>query len=278
MRLRHNRTGAFTLVELLMACSIGAIILGATFTASVSMNKSLNAVDNYFATHMQQSRIIDYLSRDVKRSFSVTTSADLKTVTCVMPNYVIQAGDPEAIADSATIGTRRTPVVTGPINKSVVDYGTGTRTVLDAVTTSGSTTLTSATAAFTASDVGKSIVGTSIQSATTIQGYTSATTVVLSQAANATAAGATVTIGGTIVVYTVSGNSITRTENGTVTTIASSTDQLIPQTTDWQLSNTEYTVSTVTFQPIFTLNNDPVERSGTTVCSTSYLRNKRRGN
>lgn len=261
---RHDK--GFTLVELLMACSIGAILMAATLIASIAMYKSFNAVDNYFATHMQQSRIIDYLSRDVKRSFSVTTSADLKTVTCIIPDFV------------APDGTRRAPVIAGPANKAVVDYGSGTRTLLDGVATNGSATLTSATAAFTAADVGKPLTGSTMQAGTTVQSYTNATTVTMSKTANATTARVTFTVGGTTVVYSVSGNSITRTENGTVTTIASSTDQLIPQTTDWQLSNTEYTVSTVTFQPIFTLNNDPVERSGTTVCATTYLRNKRRGN
>jgi hypothetical protein len=213
----------------------------------------------------------------VKRSFSVTTSPDLKTVTCVMPDFVIKAGDPDA-ASGAAVNTRRTPVINGPINKAVVDYSPNTRTLIDGATTNGSTTLTSATATFTAADVGKAVTGSAMQAGTTIQSYTSATTVTMSQGANATAARVTFTVGGTVVVYSVSGNSILRTENGIVTTIASATDQLIPQTTDWQLSNTEYTVSTVTFQPIFTLNNDPVERSGTTVFATTYLRNKRRGN
>ena len=71
--------------------------------------------------------------------------------------------------------------------------------------------------------------------------------------------------------------SILRTENGTVTTIASSTDQLVPQTTDVELANTEFTNSTVTFMPIFTSNGASADRTGTTLCSTAYLRNKRRG-
>src|SRR4029077_6293038 len=56
----------------------------------------------------------------------------------------------------------------------------------------------------------------------------------------------------TTVVYSISGNSILRTENGVVTTIASSTDQLVPQSTDVELSNTEYAKTSVTFLPVFT--------------------------
>jgi type II secretory pathway component PulJ len=81
----------------------------------------------------------------------------------------------------------------------------------------------------------------------------------------------------TTVVYSVNHNSILRTENGQVTTIASSTDQLVPQSTDVELANTEYANTTVTFMPTFTMNGGPAARTGTTVYTTSYLRNKRRG-
>ena len=348
---RFHQNRAFTLAEMMVAVGLTSVLMLAILSASVSLQKSFAAVDNYFATHMQQVRIIDYLARDVKRSFSVTTSADLKTVTCIMPNYVVQSGEAEALANSATIGTRRTPALNGPPNKQLVDYGTTTRTVtdaavisgstalisakanfttddvtkpitgsrlqtgttisavvnsttvtlsktasstgtnmvttiygegmravFDAVTTSGSATLTSATAAFTSADVGKAVVGTALQALTTIQSVANSTTVTLSKNASATSAAMTMTIGGTVVVYTVSGSTITRTENGILTMIASSTDQLLPQTTDWQASNTEYTTSTVTFMPIFTSNNLPMSQTGTTVYSTAFLRNKRRGN
>jgi hypothetical protein len=99
----------------------------------------------------------------------------------------------------------------------------------------------------------------------------------MSAAATATAAGSTITVGAMVVVYSINGNSIVRTENGVVTNIASSTDQLLPQSTDITLSNTEYTTTQVTFKPIFTSSGAAAEQTGTTVFTTSYLRNKRRG-
>lgn len=69
----------------------------------------------------------------------------------------------------------------------------GSRTVTDAVLNS-TTTITSATAAFTASDVGSLISGTGIPANTRIASATNATTAVLSQAATATASGVSVTI------------------------------------------------------------------------------------
>ena len=198
---------AFTLPEMTLALAASSVVLGATLTSSTSLQKSFNAVDNYFATHMQQIRIVDYLSRDVKRGLIVTTSADLQTVTITMPNYVIQAGDPEAVINPALVGTPRTPTMAYTPSGWQVNYGSNTSTV----------------------------------------------------------------------VYSINGTAILRTENGTVTTIASSTDQLVPKTTDVELANTEYTKTSITFQPIFTSSGQTASRSGTTVFSTAYLRNKRRG-
>jgi type II secretory pathway pseudopilin PulG len=208
MRLRISRKRvAFTLPEIALALAVSGVVFGAILTSSTSLQKSFNALDNYFGTHMQQIRIVDYLSRDVKRGLIVTTSADLQTVTVTIPNYIIQAGDPEAIVNPALVGTARTPTMAYTPSGWQVNYGNTTSTV----------------------------------------------------------------------VYSISGMSILRTENGIVTTIASSTDQLVPLTTDVELANTEYAKTSITFQPIFTSGGAAAARSGTTVYSTAYLRNKRRG-
>ena len=201
------KTHGFTITEIMIAAATSAVVFGATLTSTSALQKSFNAIDNYFATHMQQIRIVDYLSRDVKRGLIVTTSVDLQTVTITTPNYIIQAGDPEAVANPSLIGTPRTPTITYTPSGPQVNYGNTTSTI----------------------------------------------------------------------VYSINGLSILRTENGTVTTIASSTDQLVPQTTDVELANTEYTKTSVTFQPMFTSGGSVAQRSGTTVFSTAYLRNKRRG-
>ncbi|MEY2495705.1 MAG: hypothetical protein QOJ45_2197 [Verrucomicrobiota bacterium] len=201
------RNRGFTLNEMMIALAVSAVVMGVTITSSASLQKSFNAIDSYFTTHMQQIRIVDYLSRDVKRGLVVTTSLDLQTVTISIPNYIIQPGDPEAIANPAIVGSPRTPTIVNTPSGPQVNYGNTNSTV----------------------------------------------------------------------VYSINGLSILRSENGVVTTIASSTDQLVPQTTDVELANTEYTKTSITFQPIFTSGGAVARRSGTTVYSTAYLRNKRRG-
>jgi prepilin-type N-terminal cleavage/methylation domain-containing protein len=197
MNLYRINNRGFTLAEMMMAIAIGSTILAATLTASVALQKSFNAVDNYFSTHVQQIRIVDYLSRDVKRSYIVTSTSSPQTVTCTIPNYI------------GSDGHRLPPSITRSANGFTVDYGTTPTT--------------------------------------------------------------------TTVVYSINNQSILRTENGILTTIASSTDNLLPTSLDVELANTEYLTTSITFLPIFTSGGATVERSGTTIYSTAYLRNKRRG-
>lgn len=208
MKLKSSKkTAAFTLSEMLIAISLSSIVLAAAVTSGIALQKSFSAVDNYFSTHMQQVRIIDYLNRDVKRGLIVTTSVDLQSVTVTVPNYIIQTGDAEAIANPSLVGTPRTPTITYTPSGLQVNYGIGTSQV----------------------------------------------------------------------VYSINGISILRTENGVVTTIASSTDQLVPQTTDVELANTEYANTSVTFMPIFTSSGSIAQRTGTSLYAKAYLRNRRRG-
>ena len=52
-----TKTDAFTLAEMMIAMAVATIILAVTVTASVALQRSFTAVDNYFATHMQQIRM-----------------------------------------------------------------------------------------------------------------------------------------------------------------------------------------------------------------------------
>src|SRR5207253_1406294 len=92
---------------------------------------------------------------------------------------------------------------------------------------------------------------------------------------------ARLTIGAlTNVVYSVVNQGIQRRENGGLTNIAASADNLIPATSDIELLNTEFTQSTVTFLPRFARGGQSFldnERAGTTIFSLTYLRNRRRG-
>ena len=266
----------FTLIELMFAVAVGALMMAALVAAAVCLHRSFTAVDNYFASHVQQVRIMDYLSRDVKRSYIVTTSTDLQTVTCIIPNYLVNNGSNQP--------TRATPTLSLVGNKVVANYQAST--VNNVTMTQGSTNLTCPGLAlvsshFSNSNVGQSVVGTGIPPGTTIESVSSSSQATMSKAASTTNSSATVTIGAlTNVVYSVVNQAIQRKENGGLTNIAASADNLIPVTSDIELLNTEFTQSTVSFLPQFARGNQAFftdERAGTTIFSLTYLRNRRRG-
>ncbi|MEO7573943.1 MAG: hypothetical protein ABIX10_16060 [Acidimicrobiales bacterium] len=76
------------------------------------------------------------------------------------------------------------------------------RSRADVATTTASTTITSATANFTAADVGLSVSGTEVPSGTTIAAFVNVTTVTLSAAATATSAAATISFGSSLLTST----------------------------------------------------------------------------
>src|SRR2546423_13604426 len=206
MKLTHNsHQSGFALAEILTAMAIAVVIFAAIITASIAMQKSFNAVDHFFATHIQQVRIIDYLNRDVKRALICTVSANQQTVTLTIPKYIIQSGDAEAVSNPSLVGAMRSPTLS--TTTSLVNYGTTTSTV----------------------------------------------------------------------VYSINGASILRTEDGAVTTIASSTDQLVPSTTDTDLTNTEYSTMAVTLRPDFITGDIPDQSPGHNVFSLAFFRATRRG-
>ena len=281
MKLRCLQCQGFTIAEMGLAVSVGSLMLASIVAASVCLQRSFNAVDNYFASHMQQVRIIDYLSRDVRRSYIVTTSADLQTVTCVLPNYLVDNGSSQP--------TRAMPTLSLAGDKIVANYQA--TTVTNVTITQNSTAISCpglnlVSARFTSANVGQSVIVTVIPVGSTIQSVSNCvlgncSQAILSAAATVTNTSATVTIGSlSNVVYSVSNQTIRRRENGALTNIAASIDNLIPTTSDIELLNTEFTQSTVTFLPDFARGNQTFldnERAGTTVFSLSYLRNRRRG-
>ena len=280
MKRAHLQDQGFTLAEMLLAVCVGSLMMAAVVAASVCLQRSFSAVDNYFASHVQQVRLIDYLSRDVKRSYIVTTSTDLQTVTCTIPNYLVDHGSNQP--------TRANPKLYKVGNKIIANYQA--TTVNNVTMLQGApiiTCLALLSPPFTSSNVGQSIVGTGIPAGTTIQSVSlcllgSCSQATMSNAAGATNISATVTIGAlTNVIYSVVNQTIQRRENGGLTNIAASADNLIPTTSDVELLNTEFTQSTVTFLPTFAKHGDQSfftnERAGTTIFSLTYLRNRRRG-
>jgi hypothetical protein len=134
---------------------------------------------------------------------SVTVAGDALPAGFTEPGWT-QTGTTKALTASGMKTYETTNLAGGFIKASVICMGglwtstpsvpTVPRVVTDGHTTAASMTVTSATAAFTASDVGGSITGTGIPNFTTIASVTNATTAVLTKAAVPTASNVTFTI------------------------------------------------------------------------------------
>jgi prepilin-type N-terminal cleavage/methylation domain-containing protein len=281
MKPGHIGRQGFTLMEMLLALSVGSLMLAAIVAASVCLQKSFVAIDDFFTSHLQQVRIIDYLSRDVKRAYIVISSTNPQTVTCILPNYLTDNGSNQP--------TRAKPTLSLVGNKIVANYQA--TTVNNVTLTQNSVNVTCPglsliSSHFSSTNVGQSIIGTGIPAGTTVQSVSgcvlgNCSQATMSNAASVSTTSATVTIGSlTNVVYSVVNQTIRRRENGAITNIAATADNLIPTSSNIELLNTEFNQSTVTFLPMFGKGNPGFyndERAGTMVFSLSYLRNRRRG-
>lgn len=112
------------------------------------------------------------------------------------PYYDIMtlAGAARPVRDMLPVLTMERGGVTVLAPPTISAPGSQTRVVTDGATTSGQPTVTSATAAFDARDVGAAISGAGIPAGSIIISVTNATTVVISANATATATGVTLTI------------------------------------------------------------------------------------
>lgn len=108
MKTPLGSTRAVTIVELMIAVTIGVIALGAVYTGAMSMQRCFAASQSFLDDSREQSRLSDYLSMDVRRADKVTVGgANGVMLTATMQDYYDSNGQP------------RTPTIT----KYVHSYG-----------------------------------------------------------------------------------------------------------------------------------------------------------
>ncbi len=106
----------FTLLETVTAVGIGSVILAGFTVASVALQRSFVAIEDYTKGTNDQMRISDYLALDMRRAYGVTLSGDCAhpplTVTVTIPNFYTLA--PTATPSSGhPADTANTPHVEG---------------------------------------------------------------------------------------------------------------------------------------------------------------------
>jgi len=72
--LRRLARRAFTLAEMMIAMGGSTVVIGALLFSSVELQKSLHASESYATYQADQRRLLDCLSRDIRRSIGLATS------------------------------------------------------------------------------------------------------------------------------------------------------------------------------------------------------------
>lgn len=129
MRLSPSRSqSGLSLVEMIVSAAIFSVAMAAMMTASVALQTSYAATDDYFVGEGDQLRVMDYFNTDLRRALAVGLNADsvtyngttysnsvpsgaTKYLTVVIPNYKNDATSP---------GTTNFPTVTS----DKISYGT----------------------------------------------------------------------------------------------------------------------------------------------------------
>lgn len=66
---------AFTLAEMMISMGGSAVVIGALLFSSIEIQKSLHASESYATYQSDQRRLLDCISRDMRRSIGVATSS-----------------------------------------------------------------------------------------------------------------------------------------------------------------------------------------------------------
>ena len=247
----HFRQAGFTMVEMMMSVGCGLIIIAAILTAGVALQRSYMAVEGYSIAEGDQLRVEDYIALDCRRSIAAAVVNN--TLTLLVPKYY------------NTDGSAKDPSYTA--NGAITYSG---RVVQDAVTTLGSNSVTSATANFTAADIGKVVVLSNFPIGTTISSVPNSTTIVMSNNATADGTGQSLSIDSAVVIsYQLSGTNFVRTIGGVTKAIATNVDTFTVTPQDLTSSVT----CSITFAPRFVYLPGPGPVNGTTVFSNTFLRN-----
>jgi hypothetical protein len=127
----------FTVAEMAVAAGIGTAILAGLTSASIALQRSFVAIEDYAKGQNDQMRISDYLALDLRRAFSVSitgsSAAPPVTVTLVIPNFH-QPKDPSQLVsipyDPHVVGVTGWPYKKHHHHKhqnvilnQVIDYG-----------------------------------------------------------------------------------------------------------------------------------------------------------
>jgi hypothetical protein len=134
--MRSRATFGFTLAEMIIAMAGTSVIVGALLFSSVELQKSLHASESYASNQSDQRRLLDCLSRDMRRSIGVATTTTLNgSVGTRLENATATIEDSTALLltlpgyyqSNTPTDTNYDQPLSVVTTNNYVDYGSGTQ-------------------------------------------------------------------------------------------------------------------------------------------------------
>ena len=132
IRARRRGCRAFTLVEMMVAATMTAILLVCTLFGVVSLQHSYTSTEEYSAGQADQSRLLDLLALDLRRGIQATGST---TCYAMDPDgQGLQITVPDLYSFSASDTQHRSPLLATPIYDATAEtaYYNGSRATVPA--------------------------------------------------------------------------------------------------------------------------------------------------
>jgi prepilin-type N-terminal cleavage/methylation domain-containing protein len=122
-----RRRSGLTLVEMIVSTAVFSVAMAAMLTASVALQTSYVATDDYFVGEGDQLRVMDYFNTDLRRALAVGLNADSVTYNGATYSNSVPAGATKYLTvvipnyknDSTSPATTNFPTVTS----DKVSYG-----------------------------------------------------------------------------------------------------------------------------------------------------------
>lgn len=99
----------FSLPDVLVATAVTALMTAAMLITITTLQRSTNASQHHATSQMQQTRILDYIARDLRRALTVEvdTTTDGERLSVTIPDYYTEDGkprEPTIVSNSVTYG------------------------------------------------------------------------------------------------------------------------------------------------------------------------------
>ena len=133
---KKNRR-AFTLIEMMMSLSCGTFILAAVIAASVSLQKSFAAMQNYSGADSDQLRVLDYIAMDCRRATLVSVTNGVITLT--LPVYYNSSSSPAYQAYTPTLSNGNIVYGSGSVQITYAQSGSNFTREVKVLNSGGST-------------------------------------------------------------------------------------------------------------------------------------------